>query len=77
MMSELSAEVRVVVHAHDRPAAHMDHEDVAVLPTGRDELVLFFTPPDARRWLSEITEAINSATEGEREPLTEPADIAS
>lgn len=60
-MSELTAEVRVVIHASDRPAARMDHEDLAILPTGRDELVVYLRPEDAEPWLEELSARVREA----------------
>lgn len=62
-MSELTAEVRVVIHAHDRPAAHMDHEDLAVMVTGGSDLVLFMRPQDAESWLRSLEARIQEALE--------------
>ena len=50
-MSELTAEVRVVIHAHDQPAATMDHGELAIRITGSDELVVFLDPKQAGPWL--------------------------
>lgn len=62
-MSELTAEVRVVIHAHDQPAARMDHEDLAVMPGGSDELVLFISPENAESWLRLLEARIREALE--------------
>ena len=61
-MADVLAEVRLVIHASDRPAAHMDLEELIIRPAGSDEVVLCLSPPDAERWLDELAEAIRSAT---------------
>lgn len=64
-LADVLAEVRVVIHAADRPAVSMDHGELVVRPCASDEVVLSFSPPDAKRWLSELAEAIHTATDAE------------
>lgn len=61
-MADLSAEIRVVIHAHDQPAAHMDHGELALMPTGCAELVLYVNPQDTDRWLAQLLEEVRRAS---------------
>lgn len=63
-MSELTAEVRVVIEAHDRPTARIDDGEIAILPTGRAELVLHLSPDAAGPWLRELETRVREALDG-------------